>query len=160
QRPPRGQPRGAVLVFLSAILFVLAARTQINTYMKYFTPPFIVLLVLSARASRARAERPGTVLPPWAAALFIAMMLGGFGALTVAAHSSELRHIIEGLFRPTTYTDGGDINARPQLGREFNPHLSLKRVMRVEGAPVERHLRGMAFETYAVGGWASAMEMR
>ena len=36
--PAPGQPRNAMLVFLAAIVFVLAARTNNSSYIKFFTP--------------------------------------------------------------------------------------------------------------------------
>src|SRR5205814_9697268 len=159
QRPPARQPRGAVLVFLAAIVFVLSSRTYIHTYIKFLTPPFIVLLVLSMRASRQRHEDAG--LHPWLAAIFIAMLLGGMGSMAVAAHSAELTRIMMSIVKPSNYSEFSNVNARPKLGKTFNQPLSQKRVMKIEGTMLERHMRGMAFDIYATtGAWGPALEAR
>lgn len=159
QRPPPGQPRGAVLVFLAAIVFVLSSRTYISSFIKFLTPPFIVMLVLSMRASRTRVENSG--LHPWIAAIFLAILLGGLGSVTVAAHSSELSRILMSIVKPSTYSDFSDVNARPALGKPFNQPLSQKRMLKIEGSMAERHMRGMAFDSYSTSGaWSPAMEAR
>lgn len=161
QRPPPGQQRGGLLVFLAMIVFVLASRTHVQTYIKYFTPPFIVLLVLSMRACRQRGERTFDGLHPWLAALFLAVFAGGAGALWVAKHDSELSRVLHSILKPSNYNEFSDVNARPVLGKSFNQPLSQKRVMRIEGIPAERHMRGMAFETYtSSGAWGPAVEAR
>ncbi|HLX61831.1 MAG TPA: transglutaminase family protein [Planctomycetota bacterium] len=158
-RPTRGRPRGAILVFLAAIIFVLASRTFIPYHIKFLTPPFIAMLVLSMRASRSRSDSAG--LQPWLAAIMLAMLLGGVAALSVAAHSAELTRIMMALLKPSSYSEVSDVNARPMLGRRFNSPLSPRRVMRIEGKLFEQHMRGMAFETYATGGgWGPAVEGR
>ncbi len=161
QRPPPGQHRGGIIVFLATIVFVLASRTQVKEFIKYFTPPFMVLLVLSMRSCRPRGERNADGLHPWIAALFLAVFMGGAGALWVTHHSAELSRVLLSILRPSNYTEFSDVNARPVLGRSFNQPLSQKRVMRIEGALAERHMRGMAFETYTnSGAWGPAMEAR
>ena len=158
-RPAPGPPPRAILVFLAAIIFVLAARTYIPHHIKFLTPPFIALLVLSMRASRSRSESAG--LPAWLAAISLAMLLGGVGALSVAAHSAELTRIMMSLLKPSSYSDVSDVNARPMLGRRFNVPVSPRRVMKIEGKLFEQYMRGMAFETYAsTGGWGPAVEGR
>ena len=115
---------------------------------------------MRARRVRASSGRPNASIR-WIGAIFVATFLGGVGALAIATHNSELRRIIESIFRPTNYSDFADVNARPQLGRSFNQPLSQRRVMRIEGPLAERHMRGMAFETYVSNGaWAPAMESR
>ena len=159
QRPPAGQPRNAILVFLAAIIFVLASRTFVTSFIKYLTPPFITLLVISARSSRPRYERSGSTFGPWIAALFMATILGGMGTVLVSSHSNELTHILLSLLKPTNFNEFADVNSRPTLNKTFNLPLSHKRVFRVEGEMVEHHMRGMTFETYSTtGAWSPVID--
>lgn len=160
QRPPSGQSRNAVLVFLAAIIFVLASRTYDREYIKFLTLPFIILLVLSMRASRPRLEGSRHGVRLWMIALLLAALLGSAGALAIAAHGDELTRALLAIVYPMNYSDLTDANARPMLGKSFNQPLSPKRILRVEGPLAERHLRGRAFETYAAGGWSLALEAR
>ena len=161
QRPPPGQSRTAILVFLAAIVFVLASRTDVRDYIKFLTLPFIVLLVLSMRASRDRIEESRAGFRPWFAALILAALLGSVGSQAVAAHGDELTRVLVSLIYPMNYNDLSDGNTRPVLGKSFNQPLSPKRILRVEGPLAERHLRGMAFETYGTAGdWSLSREGR
>ena len=160
QRPPKGQQRNAILVFLAAILFVLASRTSAHGHIKYFTPPFIMLLVLSMRASRPRFEPESGTVRPWILALAMAILMGCAGSLIVSNHSAELMRMLLSIIRPTPFSDYSDANARPVIRNSFNLPLSQKRVFRVEGTLAERHFRGMTFESYATNGsWVPSTDL-
>lgn len=161
QRPQPGQLRNSVLVFFASIIFVLASRTYSREYIKFLTLPFIVLLVLTMRASRARIDGSRVGFRLWITALILAAILGSAGSLAVAAHGDELTRALLSMVYPMTHSDFLDANARPMLGKSFNQPLSPKRILRIEGPLAERHLRGRAFETYAPsGGWSLALEAR
>ena len=169
----------AFIVFLAMILFVLASRTYNPTYIKYFTPPFAVLLVFALRASRSRGRHgeSGVSATPerlaefenqawpgqnaWIGALLCAVTLGGAMALAVSAHSAVLSRIIASIMRPRNIEDFSDTNARPMLGHALNTASSHMRMLKVQGSLTEHHLRGLAFDIYlANGAWGPGVDLQ
>lgn len=168
------------IVFLAMILFVLASRTYNPQYIKYFTPPFAVLLVFALRASRPRgklgsvsgsaqaggmAALSGQQAWPgqqaWIGALLCAVTLGGAMALAVATHSAVLSRIIASIMRPRNVEDFTDTNSRPMLGHALNTASSHMRMLKVQGNLAEHHLRGLAFDIYlANGAWGPGVDLQ
>lgn len=164
--PERNVPRGAYLVFLGSIIFVLASRISSTIalpahHIRYFAMPFAVLLAVSMRAARHREPSRGRSSAPWVLAVAIAVLLGGSLAIFVAQNAGIISRIVMSIIRPRRETDVGDPLGHPLLAHSLSMTDSDVRTLKVEGQLAEHHLRGRVFEIYLTNGaWGAVSESR
>ncbi|MCZ7648562.1 MAG: transglutaminase-like domain-containing protein [Planctomycetota bacterium] len=162
---PSGGPRGAVLILLSGAILLTACNSfdhRTHRHMRLLGPAFACFSVLALRGIRARgpAAGAGRRLYAWAArgvALSLALGFGGASVWGLHTYRGEIANA----FRDFATS----FRARARVGFDGNPRLesgmslkrSMERVLRLHGQPAEPHLRGLAFDTYALGRWLPAL---
>ena len=162
QWPPWAGERGAVVICLSGLVFVAAAKTEDHQWIQYFTPVYVLFLILALHAVRARAARQGTFRSAGAVvALCVVFCLGAGVSSAIWNWHNELTVWFTRLMMPqglNEYALGIPLNA--QLGQTSNLRLSPARVLRIDGELRDHYFRGIAFDTYNKGVWGPAFDAR
>ena len=161
QWPPYGGPRGAVVIGLSGLVFVSAAKTEERAYIPWFTPVYFVFLALALHRARDRSAG-GKMRRAVPALLALLLALGiGLGTSTaIWSWHSELTIWFTRLTLPTGHNEGVGISQVPVLGATSGLRLSSVRVLRIEGPLRDPYLRGLAFDTYGHGVWTPTLSAR
>lgn len=158
-------------LLIATLVFITACTTYDRGPLAWLAPPFVVACLWTVRTVAA-AGRPAAGRTPVRSRLHTARrgvataLALGLGVITVALVSTfdqkfsafAVRFLQEHIRRgPSGEIGLGDA---PQLQDVFNPAASMERVLLVDGATGERHLRVMTYATYADGRWSPRAEDR
>ncbi|MBI3268984.1 MAG: transglutaminase domain-containing protein [Planctomycetes bacterium] len=166
-REPWGGPRGASLAVLSSLVFLVGSTTTLHGAVSTLAPAYFLALVLVLRGLRPRggAGRPWREgLPRSVVAWGVltgALLVGALGGETLWSYRRPIGYFIANLDkRYTGFRQVSGWSDVCQLGATKGIPESMERVLRLEGSLPEAHLRGMAFDTYAAGGWGPNLSAR
>ncbi len=160
QHCERLPPRGEVLV-LSGLIFAVATNTPDRAWIRWLTPPFICLSLLSMydfRTRRPKSERAATrwsVRTVRLGLIGCALGIGLVGTVAFQYFGYLLDHLTLGpLVNRAPNSNSAGVSTEPFLGPSSDASGSPLRVMRVNGAVGETHLRGLSFDTYSNNHWS------
>jgi transglutaminase-like putative cysteine protease len=161
QWPPYGGPSGAVVLCLSGLVFVSAAKTEDAAYIPWLTPLYFIFLTLALHRARNRTGggRMRRALPALLA-LSLALGIGLGTSSAIWSWRNELTIWFTRLTLPSGHNEGIGISQVPVLGATSGLRLSAARVLRIEGPLRDPYLRGMAFDTYGHGVWTPTISAR
>ncbi|MFI5378582.1 MAG: transglutaminase domain-containing protein [Tepidisphaerales bacterium] len=160
QHRDRVPPRGEALV-LSGLIFAAATNTPDRIWIQWLTPPYISLALLSMRDFRPRRPAIERAATRWsvrtirlaAVGCSFAIAIGGVAAFQYFGYL--LDHLTLGpLASKAPNANSAGVSTEPFLGSSSDIPGSPLRVMRVNGAVGEAHLRGLAFDTYSNTRWS------
>ena len=153
QWPPWAGERGAIIICLSGLVFVAAAKTEDHQWIQFLTPAYILFLLMAVYAVRPRQTYRTAWALPTLAAVVAALVIGGGTSSLIWNWRNELTLWFTRLTLPQGYVEGIGISQTPVLGATSNLRLSPARVLRIEGPLNAVHLRGVAFDAYGHGIW-------
>lgn len=163
---PTGGSGGAVIVLLSGIIFLAACNTPDHRNLKYFTPAYMLFLVLAIRGLPYQAlnakNRLRRSVGGWAGAC---MLLGAlaFGAVTsfvLKKNQADLEQMVQDLDLRFLIRQSVGFTDSPSLGATQGVQRSMARVLRLDGSCRSPYLHGVAFEKYEKGRWKPSLSGR
>jgi transglutaminase-like putative cysteine protease len=162
--PPHGARYHSLAVLCIAIVFLAACNTYDDRTIKFFAPAYILFTLLALRGQHDFRSTPGAVplLPRGRGLVAIAFVLF-LGAAThfgiVAQRQNLMRWGFE-MMQGRRFFQSTGVSEQPRLSSTFNLRGSTRRVLKIEGALNDPHLRAAAFDTYANGNWTPALSSR
>jgi transglutaminase-like putative cysteine protease len=162
REPPPGLRFQPLLVLQAGIVFLTACNTYDDRYIRFFAPLFIGSTLLALHDIRFRADRGKrfVALPPRRVlALLLVVACGGALHFGIIANKEQIQSWGLRMMRRRLFETAG-ISNQPTLGSTFNLQGSTRRVLRIEGALNDPHLRAAAFDTYSGGRWSPPLDTR
>jgi transglutaminase-like putative cysteine protease len=162
REPPEGLRFQPLEILMSGIIFLAACNTYDDRYIRFFAPLYIASTLLALRDVRERKPQTHRI---WflqlrrvlALSLVIACGASLHYALTQNKQNVEIWALR--LVRKRFFERGG-ISNQPQLSSTFNLQGSTRRVLRIDGALNDGHLRAAAFDEYFGGRWSPTLDSR
>lgn len=162
---PRGPSRGEALL-LAALIFMSASNTWTSVHMQTLVPVYTVLTILCLRSfGPAKRTTRAPLVTLRVSAVALAILVGFTSVFAVNRYEQKIMSWAVDAFRRERKRDKAEIGfgtAPPRLSAVFNPQPSMRRVMLVEGThgTSERHMRMIAFDTYADRQWRPVLRER
>jgi len=166
REPPTNARYHAVSIFCIGVVFLAACNTYDDRYIGVFAPLYLLFTLLALREWRvdtiSSENTPLLKLPRGRGvlALMFAVFLGAAAHFTVVKQRDEIMRWGFQLMRDRRFFQGSGISEQPNLGSTFNLRGGTQRVLKVEGALNDGHLRAAAFDTYSNGSWSPVLSNR
>jgi transglutaminase-like putative cysteine protease len=165
--PPRGARYHGLAILCIAIVFLAACNTYDDTATKFFAPAYLLFTLLALRSWRDTGSTPSvaTVSPMlprgrgFIALLFV-LVLGAATHFTIVSQRQNLMRWGFEMMQNKRFFQSTGVSEQPRLSSTFNLRGSTQRVMKIEGALNDPHLRAATFDTYAGGAWTPALSAR
>ena len=159
RREPSGGARGQAMVLLGGMVFCAACTTFERAYIRWFTPPYILLTALALRDFRARSAGRVSAKKITLAAFALAIGLGAVSYVAIVENKDQISHWFMWMIRRDwRQHESVGLSEQPRLGKTFDLQGSSKRVLSIEGPLAEGHLAGMYFDTYQRSTWGPVLE--
>lgn len=162
--PPRGARYDSLAILCIAIVFLAACNTYEERTIKFFAPAYLLFTLLALRVQHDAVSTPSTtpLLPRGRGIIAIAFVLI-LGAATHYGIISQRQNMMSWgmeMMQGKRMFQGTGVSEQPHLGSTFNLRGSTRRVLKIEGALNDPHLRAAAFDTYANGSWTPTLSTR
>lgn len=165
-RLPRASHRADVRLLLAGLVLLAACNTFDDSYVVYFAPLYVFLLMVSLWGHRARigdAHLSSSRRPPaLSRGLFlgVALFVGGTTQYLISTHRIEISDIGMRLLGERRSVQETSLSSTPSLGSTFEVQDSPARVLKLESYAGDGHLRGGSFDTYDHGRWLPPLDSR
>jgi transglutaminase-like putative cysteine protease len=163
REPPAGLRFQPLLVLQAGIVFLAACNTYDDRYIRFLAPLYLGSTLLALRDVRFRETKKTTRLTAMPSRRVLALLLVlacGFALHTsIIANKEQIQIWGLRMMRRRLFETAG-ISNQPMLSSTFNLQGSTRRVLRIEGALNDPHLRAAAFDTYSGGRWSPPLDTR
>lgn len=164
---PRGARYYGTTVLCIAIVFLAACNTYGETATKFFAPAYLLFTLLALRSycDTGSTPSPTTASPSlprgrgFIAILFV-LILGAASHFTILSQRQNLMRLGYEMMQNKRFFQSAGVSEQPRLSSTFNLQGSTQRVMKIQGALNDPHLRAAAFDNYANGSWTPALSAR
>ena len=162
REPPPQARYHAVTIFCIGVVFLAACNTYDTRYIQFFAPFYLLFTLLALREWQREASTPALTLPRGRGVLALTLAV----ALGAAAHAGVLQQREEimrrgfQMMQHRRFFQSSGISEQPFLGSTFNLRGGTQRVLKIEGALGDVHLRAAAFDTYSGGRWSPTLSGR
>ena len=153
KKRPAGGPRAWGMLLLSTAVFVCALNTFNTSYVPYLAVAFFFCTALALADCRGAKSR-GLAL------LLAAICLGAAVRHVMYVYRSELTMYAMYALSRRNPSDATGLSEAPMLGSTRLALGSNARVLRIQGALTEMHLRALSFDTYKQGAWGPVLYQR
>ncbi len=165
--PPRGARYHGLAILCIAIVFLAACNTYDDRTTKFLAPAYLLFTLLALRSWRDTESTPSpTTASPllprgrgFVAILFV-LILGAASHFTILSQRQNLMRLGFEMMQNKRFLQSAGVSEQPRLSSTFNLQGSTQRVMKIEGALNDPHLRAATFDTYANGSWTPALSTR
>lgn len=155
-----GDPRGVMLI-LSALVLAAASNTFERTHIQALTPVYILLILVVLRGFHRPVARRANLVALRVIAALLAVGLG-FGIVSAITRYDQAltSWAIDLLNSKRSRSSEIGLSGSPRLTSTNDPSPSMDRVLLIDGARSERHLRALSFDTYQDRQWKPTLRER
>jgi transglutaminase-like putative cysteine protease len=164
REPPPNLRFQPLLVLQSGIVFLAGCNTYDDRYIRLLAPLYLASTLLALRDIRFRESNSKTrarlpLQTRRVLALLLVLVCGGGLHYSITSNKDQIQIWGLRMMRRRLFETAG-ISNQPTLRSTFNLQGSTRRVLRIEGALDDGHLRAASFDTYSGGRWSPTLDTR